>query len=157
MKILGIDPGSTLMGYGVIETSGSSVRALSYGVLKIKAKALPDKLLELSTGLKKLLTKHTPDSTGLEKLFFAKNKKTAIEVAQARGVILLGLLQANLPVTELTPAEIKVAVTSYGAADKLMVKKMVGKILNIETLAADDNAWDALAVALAVSSHQKWG
>lgn len=152
MKILGIDPGSTLIGFGLIESDKGNLTLINYGVLSITATQLPDKLLELSQKLRTFLIKHKPAKAGLEKLFFSKNKKTALEVAQARGVILLELLRCNIPVIELTPGEIKVAVTNYGSADKLMVKKMVGKILGEERLAADDNAWDALAVAIAVSN-----
>lgn len=151
MRILGIDPGSTLMGFGLIESDKGNLKVLEYGVLTIKAKELPEKLLELSNGLQKLLERAKPESAGLEKLFFSKNKKTAFEVAQARGVILLELLRHKIPIIELTPGEIKVAATGYGSSDKVAVAKMVSKILNIKKLEYDDNASDALAVAIAVS------
>ena len=156
MRILGIDPGSTLLGFGILESERGELKVLEYGVLEIQSRELPDKLLELSQGLRALLSRYQLDCAGLEKLFFAKNKKTALEVAHARGVILLELLRARIPVIELTPAEVKTAVTSYGASDKLMVKKMVGKILNIEKLEADDNAWDGLAIAIAAERIKRY-
>jgi crossover junction endodeoxyribonuclease RuvC len=142
------------MGFGLISVLKGELRLLEYGVLKIKSKNLPDKLLELSIGLEKILRRTKPDSAGLEKLFFSKNKKTALEVAQARGVIFLSLLQHGIPVTELTPGEIKVAVTGYGNSDKQSVAKMVARTLKIEKMEHDDNAWDALAVAISVSSKR---
>lgn len=154
MKILGIDPGSTLMGFALLESNQNALKPITYGVLKIKAKNLPDKLIELSKGLKKILEKEKPDLAGLEKLFFSKNKKTALEVAQARGVIFLELLQRGIPVVEMTPGEIKVATTNYGNSDKQAVAKMVSKILGISELSGDDNASDALAVAVAAANRK---
>ena len=144
------------MGFGVVESDKGNLTLVEYGVLKIAAKELPKKLLELSAALTNLLKRTRPETAGLEKLFFSKNKKTAFEVAQARGVILLELLRHKIPVIELTPGEIKVAATGYGNADKQAVAKMAGKILGIEKLEHDDNASDALAVAIAVSSRQSW-
>lgn len=157
MRILGIDPGSTLMGFGVLESDKGKLETVEYGVLKITGKDLPEKLLNLSNELQKLLKRAKPEIAGIEKLFFSKNKKTAFEVAQARGVILLELLRHKISVVELTPGQIKIAATGYGNADKIAVAKMVGKILNIAKLEHDDNASDALAVAIATSSIPNWG
>ena len=156
MRILGIDPGSTLIGYGCIEDDGKGKTTLiTSGVIKIKAKELPEKLKELGSRLEELLKETGPALVGIEKLFFSKNKKTALEVAHARGVILAELLRLNLPVREFTPGEVKSAVTGYGSADKIMVAKMVGKILGITELEGDDNTSDAIAVALTTAARER--
>ncbi|PIR86852.1 MAG: crossover junction endodeoxyribonuclease RuvC [Candidatus Harrisonbacteria bacterium CG10_big_fil_rev_8_21_14_0_10_49_15] len=155
MKILGIDPGSALMGYGVIkENTDGSLSEQAHGVLVIKAKTIPDKLNLLAHDLRELLKKHQPDIAGVETLFFSKNKKTAFEVAHARGVILLLLLEHNIPIYEYTPGQIKSAVTGYGNADKEMVAKMVRHLLSVK-LKGDDNASDALAVAITTAHHTR--
>ena len=153
MKILGIDPGSALMGYGVIKKDPTGkLLPLDYGVLKITEKTIPQKLLSLSKQLDTLLEKTKPDAAGVEQLFFAKNKKTAIEVAHARGVIIMKLLEKNIPLYEFTPPQVKIAVTGYGLADKIQIASMTAKILGLEKIHADDNASDGLAVAIATST-----
>jgi len=155
MKILGIDPGSVSMGFAIIKAQGSSLTSLAYGTTEIKTPELAEKLLRVRTEVLGLLKKYKPDAVGIEKLFFSKNKKTAFEVAQARGVILVTLKEADIPIFEFTPAEIKIAATNYGAADKEMVRKMVGKLLGLEHIAGDDNASDALAVAIAAANSAR--
>ncbi len=155
MRILGIDPGSTSMGYALIEATNSSITPLVYGTTKIKAKDLLGKLADIRQQTQELLKKHKPELAGIEKLFFAANKKTALEVAQARGVILITLLEHKLPILEFTPAEVKVAVTNYGSADKEMVRKMVLRLLALENIDGDDNAVDALAIAITAANHTK--
>lgn len=151
MKILGIDPGSTLMGYGLIDDTAGKLTKLAVGVLKIKEKDPTKKLFELSQGLNALLDKYRPELVGLEKLYFSKNKKTALEVSQARGVIANTLLSRNLPILEYGPGQIKSAVAGYGSADKESVAKMVRYILNMPNEKLDDNASDALAIAIAAA------
>jgi len=148
MKILGIDPGSTLIGFGLIEEDGGTLKMTAVGVLKIAEKDPTKKLLELSHGLNKLLDEHQPELVGLEKLYFSKNKKTALEVSQARGVIANTLLLRGLPILEYGPGQIKMAVTGYGNADKVSVAKMVNYILKLAAEKIDDNASDALAIAI---------
>ncbi|MDO8601916.1 MAG: crossover junction endodeoxyribonuclease RuvC [bacterium] len=148
MKILGIDPGSTLMGFGLIEEKSGALSMLAVGVLKMAEKDPTKKLLELSQKLNKLLDKHKPELVGLEKLYFSKNKKTALEVSQARGVIANTLLTRGLPILEYGPGQIKMAITGYGNADKESVAKMVNYILKLPAGKIDDNASDALAIAL---------
>jgi len=155
MRILGIDPGSSRMGYGIIEETAAGVQLITYGVLENTERELQAKLLSLSKALTTLLAKHTPDLVGIEKLFFSKNRKTALEVAHARGVIIAQLVGAGLTVREFSPGEIKQAVTGYGAADKEMVRKMVGKILGKAELLGLDDAVDALAAALTASQYEK--
>ena len=151
MRIIGIDPGSTSMGYAVIDAVAGTLTTIEYGKTAIKADTLSGKLVLLENFLSEILRKHQPAVAGVEKLFLAKNKKTAFEVAHARGVILLTLLHHNLVPFEITPNEVKVAVTNYGGADKQMVAKMVAQILGIKKLAGDDNAADALAIAIATA------
>ncbi len=148
MRILGIDPGSTLMGFGLIEDQDGKLTMLSCGVLTMSEKNPTKKLLELSTGLLKLLRKHQPELVGLEKLYFSKNKKTALEVSQARGVIANTVLSRGLPILEYGPGQIKLAVTGYGNADKQAVAKMTRHILCLDDQRLDDNASDALAIAI---------
>lgn len=148
MKILGIDPGSTLMGFGLIEENAGTLSMLDVGVLKMAEKDPTKKLLELSKKLTALLDTHNPELVGLEKLYFSKNKKTALEVSQARGVIANTLLSRGLPILEYGPGQIKMAVTGYGNADKDSVAKMVKYILKLPQDKLDDNASDALAIAV---------
>ncbi len=157
MRILGIDPGSTLMGFGVIIEMGGELSFESVGVLTIKEKDPTKKLLELSKKLEELLDKTKPELVGLEKLYFSKNKKTALEVSQARGVIARALLVRNLPILEYGPGQIKVAVTGYGNADKESVAKMVKYILKLPSDKLDDNASDALAIAIAAAQGYALG
>ncbi len=139
------------MGYAIIDSEGGKLTVLTYGTSKIKHKELPDKLLALSSLLATLIEQYKPTVAGVEKLFFAKNKKTALEVAHARGVVLLTLLKYSLSLHEFTPAQVKIAVANYGSADKQMVAKMVMHILGLPSLTGDDNAADALAVAIATA------
>lgn len=156
MIILGIDPGSTSMGFAVLESRKERLTVIEYGTTKIKAKNLPDKLTEIRREVVALLKRRTPDIAGVESLFFAKNKKTALEVAQARGVIVISLVEANVPIVEFTPPQVKIAVANYGLADKEMVRKMVCSILGLKTLKGDDNAADALAIAIAASRPKSY-
>ena len=147
MKILGIDPGTTRIGYGLIER-GRELKLLEYGVIEVRSKTEPNKLLELAKKLSGLIDALKPELAGVEKLYFAKNKKTALAVAQARGVILYLLLKKNILIQELRPGDVKIAVTGYGLAGKTAVKRMVKKILKIDDLEGYDDASDALAIAI---------
>ena len=151
MRILGIDPGSTSMGYAVLDEVRGELRVVAYGTTTIAAKDLPGKLLLLDSQLAAIIRAHSPAIAGVERLFLARNKKTAFEVAHSRGVIMLSLLKSNIPTYEITPNEVKIAVTNYGGSDKQMVAKMVMKILGLPKLSGDDNAADALAVAIATA------
>lgn len=155
MTILGIDPGSTSMGYAVLSQDGAKLSVVAYGTTKIKEKDLFGKLTLIRNFVRELIETYEPASIGIEKLFFSTNKKTAFEVAQARGVILITLLEQGGKIIEFTPGEVKVAVTNYGSADKIMVRKMVVRLLNLKDFAGDDNASDALAIAIATANAQK--
>lgn len=150
MKILGIDPGSSRIGFGLIEKKGSKLSLIKTGVLEIPKGVAVEKLDVLAREFKELLTKTAPAAIGIEKLFFSKNVKTGIEVAQARG-LLLHLASVAAPVYEFTPQQVKVATTNYGGADKKAVARMVAMILSVPPLRILDDATDALAIAIATA------
>lgn len=153
MKILGIDPGSSRCGYGLIEKDGSKITLIKAGLIEIKESDINQKLLYLSNDYKKILQKNKPNIVGIEKIFFSKNTKTAIEIAQARGVLILETLKRALPIIEFTPQEIKQGVTNYGSADKKAVAKMVKIILNQPNLNVIDDVTDAIAVAINTANN----
>lgn len=148
MKILGIDPGSGTIGFGLVEHSGK-IRMLDGGVIKTTIGEEPaSRLLELYESLKELLAELKPDAAAVEKLFFAQNVTTAMNVSQARGVILLALAEAGLSIYEYTPLQIKMAMTGYGRATKAQIQEMVRVQLSLKKKPSPDDAADALAVAL---------
>jgi crossover junction endodeoxyribonuclease RuvC len=148
MKILGIDPGTTRVGYGIIDASNKQKPAhIDSGIISISTKDVSTRLAELYDGLTLIIQKHNPGIVGVEQLFFVKNVTTGIAVAQARGVILLACEKANIPIHEYTPLQIKSILTGYGNADKKVVTQFVQQTLSIQKDMVDD-AYDALAVAL---------
>lgn len=145
MKILGIDPGIGICGFGLIKDT----TALDFGVVTTVIGApLPARLKELFEGLTEIVEMHKPDVISVEKLFFSKNITTGISVAEARGIVLLVAEQHNVPVFEYTPNEIKKTLTGYGSAKKGQVQDMVKLHLNLETRPKPDDAADALAAAI---------
>jgi len=148
MIALGIDPGSRRIGYGVVECNGPATTYIAAGILEIKTTDDISALEETKKGIDALIKKHKPDVMAIEKLFFAKNTKTALAVAQARGVILLATKERGVRIKEYTPNEVKSGVAGYGFADKKAVLKMVRLILNKQDLAVIDDASDALALAI---------
>jgi crossover junction endodeoxyribonuclease RuvC len=153
MRILGIDPGTTRIGYGCIE-GVSSPALVEYGVLEIGAPETHGRTLELRRRLQGLLDRLHPEVAGVERLFFSRNQKTALSVAEARGIILLSLLERGVRVHEISPGEAKLAVASYALADKRAVASMVAKILRIPPLQGHDDASDALAIAIATGTQE---
>lgn len=150
--ILGIDPGYADMGYGVIAVAGLIRSYRDCGSLQTRSKTpMEERLKTLHDGLSALCTTYKPALLAIEKLFFFKNVTTAIEVAQARGVALLVAAEHRIPVMEFTPLEVKQSLTSYGKADKRQVAHMVKALLGPNVKATNDNALDALAIALAAS------
>lgn len=150
IRILGIDPGFGRVGYGVIEQlKNNEWKALSYGCISTDPKnSFVDRLKDIHEELLDLIKKHKPDRLAVEEIFYFKNAKTVIEVAQARGVIVLTGVEAGLPVDEFTPLQVKQAMTGYGRAEKGQMQKMVAVILKINEKIKSDDAADALAVAL---------
>ncbi len=153
MVVLGIDPGSVRVGYGLITQKGGVFFYVTSGLLPIPDSNQGTQLLALERSLEKLLhTVTQPDVAVIEKLFLTKNKKTAMCVAQARGVIIKTLSAHKIPIEELSPPSIKLAVTGSGVADKKAIAKMVSLILKIDVSKRIDDETDALAIAIAGSS-----
>jgi crossover junction endodeoxyribonuclease RuvC len=150
MLVIGIDPGTASTGYGVVrQKQDGGLEAVDFGVISTTPdQPMPQRLQQLHLELQKLLDKHQPESSAVEKLFFQRNVKTAISVGQARGVVLLSLAEAGVVVDEYTPMEIKQAIVGYGGADKRQVQDMVKTILEMTELPQPDDAADALAVAI---------
>jgi crossover junction endodeoxyribonuclease RuvC len=150
MIALGIDPGTRRVGYGIVscDAYGHDATFVDAGLLTIAATEDADAFEEIRAGIDKLIETYRPDTVAVEKLFFAKNTKTAIAVAQARGVILLAIKARGVCIKEYTPNEVKLGVAGYGAADKKAVLKMVRLILRKPDLAVIDDASDALALAI---------
>lgn len=145
MKILGIDPGIGICGFGLIEDD----RALDYGVVTtVMNSPLPGRLKELYESLQQVFDETKPDVVSVEKLFFSKNITTGIAVAEARGIVLLVAEQHHLPVYEYTPNEIKKTLTGYGSASKHQMQEMVKIHLKLESIPKPDDAADALAAAI---------
>lgn len=150
MLVIGIDPGTAITGYGLVQDDASGGLTLcTYGViLTPPEQPLSERLLDLYRQLNELLLLHRPQSGAVEKLFFQRNVRTAMSVGQARGVVLLSLAQAGIPVSEYTPLEVKQAVAGYGGADKNQVQQMVRALLALPEVPRPDDAADALAVAI---------
>ncbi|MFH0776734.1 MAG: crossover junction endodeoxyribonuclease RuvC [Patescibacteria group bacterium] len=152
MKILGIDPGTATTGFAVIEKISSRVEALDFGVITTRPKIpAAERLLEIFENVTELLETHRPELVAVESLFFFKNQTTAMAVAQARGVVLAAIAKFQTPLTELTPLQVKMAVTGYGRADKKQIQKMVQQIFSLPKIPQPDDAADALAIAFAAS------
>lgn len=153
MRILGIDPGTAITGYGVIEKKGRGGIHVAHGCITTDKGTLKEKrLLLLERGMLTLLREYRPDVVAVESLYFFKNLKTALPVSEARGVILLTIAKHKLPLYEFTPPQVKMSVTGYGKAEKKQMQKMVQLHLKLDSLPKPDDAADALAVALACSS-----
>ncbi len=149
MKILGIDPGYAIVGYGVVEYKNTSFTTLDYGaIITHKDTDFNKRLLEIYNEYIDILKRHKPDAVAVEKLFFTNNQKTAIDVAQARGLILLGAQQMNIPCFEYTPLQVKQAVVGYGRAEKAQVMDMTKRLLKLDKVPKPDDTADALAIAI---------
>jgi crossover junction endodeoxyribonuclease RuvC len=159
MLSLGIDPGTATVGYGLVrELNDGSLQAVDYGVITT-APALPmnERLKIIFDDLTALLERYQPDRAGVEELFFAKNVTTAITVAQGRGVILLALTLANVPILEYKPNIVKQSISGYGAAKKPQMQEMVRMLLGLEKIPKPDDAADALAVAITDLHSYRYG
>jgi len=149
MRILGIDPGYAIMGYGIIEKKGSRIYPIVYGSLETdKSLSMPDRLKHLYTGLMDVIAEYQPEEASIEELYFQNNAKTAIFVGQARGIAVLACANSGLKIFEYTPMQIKTSVSGYGKADKKQVQEMVKTILGFEEVIQPDDTSDALAAAI---------
>jgi len=147
--ILGIDPGTAALGYGIVESTRGRVREVDHGCLETSPDtSLPQRLLAIHALVDELIASHEPAVVAVERLFFSKNVQTAFGVGQARGVVLLAAAQHGVPVREATPSEVKSAIAGYGAADKEQVQRMVQMVLAMPERPRPDDAADALAIAV---------
>ncbi len=154
MKILGIDPGIALTGFGLLDVEGSTLRVLHAGCIVTEQHLTPaERLRSLFENLRALFVIHAPEEVAVEELFFNRNAKTAFSVGAARGVVLLCAALHGVPVYEYTPLEVKQAVVGYGRATKSQVAYMVRQILQCERIPGPDDVADALAVAVCHAFH----
>ncbi len=149
MRVLGVDPGTARVGYGVVEEGATSLRAVTYGLVTTPSGVgLPERLQEIYQALRALLAETSPEALAAEELFFSRNARTALAVGQARGVVLLAAAHAGVPVFEYTPLQVKQAVVGYGKAPKEQVQEMVRVLLGLPEAPKPDDVADALAVAI---------
>ncbi len=150
IKVLGIDPGTAIVGWGILEQQDNSkeIKTIDYGQITTSADLPnPERLNLIGEDLKELIKEYKPDEVAVEELFYFKNKKTVITVAQARGVILYICKNKKLPIGEYTPLQIKQALTGYGRADKKQMQLMIKNVLKLKEIPKPDDAADALAVS----------
>lgn len=152
--VLGIDPGTAILGYGVVATEGEALEAVDFGVLTTPASLpLTSRLLLLFEGLTQIMDRVQPTEVAVEQLFFSRNVQSAFSVGQARGVALLAAARRGLAVSEYTPQQVKQAVAGYGKATKIQVQSMVQVMLALQQMPQPDDAADALAIAIC---HARW-
>lgn len=149
MRILGIDPGVAIVGFGLIESDRGTLRMLQYGAITTPAGLpLAARLAQINRDIEELIGTFRPDEISVEELFFSKNITTGIAVAHARGVILCAAEKKKIPIYEYTPMQVKQAVVGYGLADKKQVMDMTRRLLKLKSVPRPDDAADALAIAL---------
>ena len=149
MRILGIDPGIAIVGFGLVESERGSVRMLQYGAVTTEAGLpLATRLLQIENDMTALIAQLQPDEIAIEELFFSKNITTGIAVAHGRGVILCTAEKLGVPICEYTPMQVKQAVVGYGLAEKKQVMDMTRRLLHLKTVPKPDDAADALAIAI---------
>ena len=157
MRILGIDPGIAIVGFGVLDYEGNKFSVVDYGAVTTKAgEKLSDRLRNIYEDINVLIEKYRPDAFAIEELFFNTNVKTAISVAHGRGVIILAASAKGLPVYEYTPLQVKQAVCGYGRADKPQIQRMVKSLLNLNAVPKPDDVADALAIAICHAHTAKY-
>ncbi len=155
MRVLGIDPGLALTGYGLVEGNGHPILVEMGSVVTPPSLPLPERLKALYQDLSALLDRLRPDAVAMEELFFGKNIRTAIAVGQARGVAILAVAQAGIPLHEYTPLQVKEALTGYGRADKQQIQRMVCLLLGLPSPPQPDDVADAVAVAICHLQRRK--
>ena len=149
MIVLGIDPGYAIVGYGVVEYNNNHFRAIEYGAVTTEAHTpFNERIEKIYDGVSALIAKYSPAALAVEKLFFNTNQKTAIDVAQARGAIVLAAQKAGVKIFEYTPLQVKQSVVGYGRAEKKQVQEMTRLMLNVDKIPKPDDAADALAMAI---------
>ena len=157
MRILGVDPGFAITGYSIIDYIGNKFKLIESGAILTEAKqSFPLRLEKIYEELSQIIEEYKPDAMSIEELFFNNNAKTAINVAQARGVILITARIHKIPTYEYTPLQVKQAVTGYGRADKIQVQRMVKMILNEEKLPKLDDITDSMAIGICHAHSAKF-
>ncbi len=155
MRVLGIDCGSAVTGYGVIDSNGADHRMLAAGVIRTNTKwPFEKRLLEIACGLRDLIRLHAPESAAVEEVFFSANVKTALKLAHVRGIALLAVAEAGMQLAEYSPLEVKMSVVGYGRAEKSQVQTMVRSLLRLPAVIDSEDACDALAVAICHATHE---
>ncbi|MEW5784808.1 MAG: crossover junction endodeoxyribonuclease RuvC [Bacillota bacterium] len=157
MRIMGVDPGLAITGFGFVEEHGGNFRWIASGCIRTgQESAASLRLEQIFNRVLELAGEYRPDALALEKLFFSKNTRTALQVGEARGTVILAASQSNLPLFEYTPLQVKQAVAGYGKAEKEQVQKMVQLLLQLKEIPAVDDEADALAVALCHLQHRRF-
>ena len=156
MRIMGIDPGTRCVGYGVIDKDGPDLRTVDFGTIRTKPKvSLPDRLKTIFEQISSLINEHSPEVVAVEEVFAGKGSKSSIKIGEGRGVILLCAAMGGMPVAEYTATNVKMAVVGNGHASKEQVKKMVRVILGLAEELKEEDAADALAIAICHSHRSK--
>ncbi|MBP5274633.1 MAG: crossover junction endodeoxyribonuclease RuvC [Abditibacteriota bacterium] len=156
MRILGLDPGTAIIGFGVIDHIRGKDYCVDWGTITTpKEEPACQRLLDIYTDINSILTEYMPDQVAIERLFYGRNTTTAIEVAKACGVLTLAVYSRGLPITEYTPMEVKSSVTGYGKAEKQQVQYMITNILGLSSVPKPDDAADALAIAICHSHSSR--
>lgn len=157
MKILGIDPGTSLIGYGIIDNDKNKYKVIDFGFLKTPANiANADRVKTVHDFFKKLIKKYKPEYLAIESLFFFKNIKTVLQVSEIRGILLLTAAEQGLEIKEFTPLQVKQAVSGYGRADKKQVQRMVEMIIGQKIKNVPDDTVDALAIAICCENTREY-
>jgi len=156
-RVLGVDPGTAITGWGIVESSGEELKLVACGAITTTAgQPMPERLQILYRELAALIVQYQPTEAAVEELFFSRNTTTALSVGQARGVALLALAQAGLTVHEYKPLEVKQAIVGYGRATKDQVQQLVRMLLNLDFVPQPDDAADAIAIAICHCHSAKW-
>lgn len=158
LRILGIDPGYAIVGFGILDYDGINFRPIEYGAITTEAGTpFTERLMAINTDMEFIFDKFQPDCMAIEKLYFTTNQKTAIDVAQARGVTILSAAKRCIPVSEYTPLQVKMSVTGYGKAEKHQMMEMTRNLLGLAKTPKPDDAADALAIAICHGHSIRWG
>lgn len=157
-RILGIDPGYAIVGFGILDYNGINFKPIEYGAVLTEAGTpFPERLRAIYEDMEFIFDKFKPDCMAIERLYFTSNQKTAIDVAQARGVTVLSASKRGVPVSEYTPLQVKQAVVGYGKAEKKQVMEMTQKLLGLAQIPKPDDAADALAIAICHGHSTRFG
>ena len=157
IRILGIDPGYAIVGFGVLDYDGIRFTPVEYGAVLTEAGTpFPERLKAIHEDVEYIFSKYAPDCMAVERLYFTTNHKTAIDVAQARGITVLSAAKRGIPVTEYTPLQVKQSVVGYGKAEKKQVMEMTRQLLGLAQVPKPDDAADALAIAICHGHSVRW-